>query len=217
MLSSPAKNALVWMEQAFMLNGELPTLAKTQEKFPALTESQWTGWFKDAEFREALLQRGIALRDFDTVRGNGVLTEHQLVVANTLLDFADRRSQSKKLADLNCPTATYQSWLKDPAFQEYVRNRAENSLGDNLHGVHGGLLDAAMRGDTSAIKLYYELTGRFVQGSSGAVDVSLILLKILEVIQRYVQDPAVITAIADELGTFSVQSAPQSRPKELLL
>lgn len=146
-----------------------------------VTEYGFDGRFLDVAYSSKLLisalqERGIEVDhyDFDTPKPDDeetpayrskALTPMQLVVANTMLDLIDTRSQKKKLQDLNVTTATYNSWLRDPVFSAYLRDRAESLLGDNLHEAHLALLDKVRSGDTRALSLYYEITGRHVSQS----------------------------------------------------
>jgi len=136
---------------------------------------------------------------------DSVLTPEQLFMANTMLDLVDTRSQKKKLADNNIHTRTWNRWLRDPAFQRYLRERAEAMLGENQHEAHLALIDKIRAGDIKAIQYYNEMTGRYTPASSrgnqpnSVVDVNNLLIRILEIIQDEVEDQATMIRIADRL------------------
>lgn len=204
-LSDDQYEFLNFIEQFWFEYGTVPTAEKCRELevSPALFASS----FSNPEFRQALIDRGISVKGLPSPQVGKLnqakwrdyaLTELQLTAANVMLDVSDTRSQKKKLADLGISTQIWQSWLRDPGFQNYLRSRSENLLGDHQHDAHLALVDRVKSGDIGAIKYYNEMTGRFVQNSQANVDVSLILLRVLEIIQKYVVDSALQAVIADE-------------------
>lgn len=128
----------------------------------------------------------------------------QLVVANTLLDLTDTRPIKKKLQDLGISTYQYANWLKKPEFNNYLRQNAEGMLGENQHEAVLALLDRVSSGDLRAIEYYHEITGRFVKqsaraGNNTSVDLSNIIVRIIEIINDEVHDPEVAARISDKL------------------
>lgn len=134
------------------------------------------------------------------------LTPLQLVVANTMLDLTDTRSERKKLQDLGVTSRQWQAWLRDADFSRYLRERTEAMVGDVQHEAMLSLIDRVRGGDMKAIQYYHELTGRFVpQGSSSANgaapqhDLKQMVVRIIEIIIDEVDDPAVAGRISDRL------------------
>lgn len=199
-LSADDHEFLAYLEQNWLIHGALPTREACVEN-TRFDERFVKRCITNPNFRHALVARGISLNGFSLVEGtsDGVLTEEQLVVANTMLDLRDNRSQTKKLRELGVSTAKWEGWLRDPAFQSYLRTRAENLLGDNLHESHLALLDRVRSGDINAIKYFNEITGRYVPNGNDKADVNSVLMMVLEVIQRRVRDPEVLSAISDDL------------------
>ena len=201
---------LTFFEQHFLLSGELPTLKDFRKAYPTTTQAEWDSFVEDSEFNDALATRGLPLVLATKNPPVGVLTPEQLACANVLLDTNDRRSRPKKLADLGIPTQTYEGWLRNKTFSDYMHRRSEAALKDRLHDVHGGLLDRATTGDAASVKLYYEMTGRFKSSDSfGAVDLGTILIQILEILQKRISDPVVLTAISDDLLSLGEPSQKQ--------
>ncbi len=135
------------------------------------------------------------------------LTPQQLIVANTMLDLIDTRSQKKKLQDLNVTTATFNSWLRDPVFSAYLRDRAEALLGDSMHEAHLALLDKVRSGDTRAITLYYELTNRYVSQTQvapqqQAFNAQFLVTAIIDIINDEA-DPLTATRIVERLKNLA--------------
>ena len=201
---------LNFLEQYWYTYGSVPTRARAEEL--GITNKLWDDSFKNGEFRKQCLERGISLRglelDLDLppepIWRQQMLTEEQLTVANVLLDITDTRSAKKKLQDLGISTAKYQSFLKDPTYQDYIQSRAESMLGENQHEAHIALVDRVRSGDMSAIKYYNEITGRYVpsRGESN-INVTLILMQMLEIIQRHVRDLGTQELIAQEFLALS--------------
>lgn len=136
------------------------------------------------------------------------LTPIQLMVANAMLDLVDTRSQKKKLQDMGVSTAQYQMWLKSPVFSDYLKLRAEAMLGENQHEAHLALIDKVRMGDMKAIAYYNEMTGRYTTqssstpGTSQVTDFKNLLIKILEIINDEIQEPAAAMRIAEKFKTL---------------
>ncbi len=187
-----------FVEQTYLLNRHVPSAEVVAEQLgysPAMVK----GFMAGDQFRKACEARGIRIGGIAGSSGKGVLTEQQLACANTILDFADNRSTKKKLADLGVSSQTYQGWLRDPGYQAYVTQRAENLFPDITSEAHLALVDNVRRGDIASIKLYYEMTGRWSSKTVGELNVEFLLMKILEVLQKHVTDPAMLQAIGDDL------------------
>lgn len=215
-LSQQQYNLLNYIEQIYLLEGYVPdkgACVAYVKCSPAYYDQQ----MKNELFLKKLSDRGIPTAQVALdIKQGGALTEEQLACVNTLLDFSDRRSRTKKLADLGINSQKYQAWLRDPAFQYYIRQRSENLLPDAMHEVHGALLDTAARGDTSAMKLYYEMTGRYSTKSASEVNVEFLMMKIVEVVTKYVTDPVALEAIANELSVLSNPKPIAANPLAIL-
>lgn len=195
-------------DQYWLIHGVLFTKEQAEETY-GLPSSWYDKFIADAGVLAALKERG--LKGLPAAKAGAlwkehVLTPEQLLIANTMLDLVDTRSQKKKLADNNIATRTYNRWLKDPAFQNYLRERAESMLGENQHEAHLALLDKVRLGDIKAIQYYNEMTGRYTQaaarngnGPNSVVDVQNLLIRILEIVQDEVDDPNTIIKISERL------------------
>ena len=128
------------------------------------------------------------------------LSAEQLAAANVLLDFSDSRSQGAKLRSMGIPTTKYNNWLKNPHFVRYLRTRAEDLISGTQHEAHTALLRNIQRGNQRSIEYYNEMTGRYNPRTEDTVNVALVLVRLVEVIQRHVKDPEVIKAIAAEFN-----------------
>lgn len=130
------------------------------------------------------------------------LSPLQLVVANSLIDLTDQRSDKKKLQDLGVSTATYQRWLRDKNFSTYLSTMSERLLGDSQHEASLALLDKVKAGDLPSIKFYMEYTGRFTSKADGGgqevKDIHGLLVKVLEIIVEECDGPTAMI-IADRM------------------
>lgn len=203
---------LAYIEQEYLKHGAVPTKDRCIERL-VTDKLHYERCIKNPDFRHAMVMRGITLRGFSESSAieDVVLTEEQLVAANTMLDLRDNRSQSKKLRELGVSTTKWEGWLRDPAFQNYIRTRAENLLPDNMHESHLALLDRVRSGDINAIKYFNEITGRYVPNASDKADVNAVLMMVLEVIQRHVKDPDALVAISDDMVAIGRKVNPQQQ------
>jgi hypothetical protein len=198
------------MHQHWMLHGELMSAASCRKDF-GLDERKFTELMATPLVKQALEERGIVLQKFnldgDSPGWSNSLTPQQLIVANTMLDLTDTRSNKKKLQDLKISTAKYNAWLQDPVFSTYLRERAESMMGSNQHEVLLALMDKANSGDTKAISYYLEFIGRFTpaankQAANQQFDVQSLLISIIEIISDEVDDPNTAARIADRLKSL---------------
>lgn len=216
-LSSEELEFVTLVHYEYSLHGSLPTSNFLFEEY-GFTAAEVKAYFTRANVTKALTERGVVLsaKQLDSVgvfeanelvtKKMAKLTPIQLVLANALLDLSDPKPDRKKIQDCGVTTRQYNMWLKDPDFQGYLRERAESMVGENHHEVLLGLIDKAKGGDTSAVKLYLEFTGRFVSqsastngGGQSVHDLQNIVIRIIEIILDEVDDPAVASRISDRL------------------
>lgn len=195
----------------FGLLGELPSVDYLKQNYGYKAEEVADN-YKNELIKAALVERGLNVSD-NKLGPVGItsakkpkptpkLSPLQLIVANTLLDLTNTKSERKKLQDLGVTTMTYQSWLRDPDFSGYLRDRTEAMIGDVQHEAMLALMDRVRAGDMKAIAYYHELTGRFTpQSASGApnVDLQTILIRLIEIITEEVHDPLVASRIAERI------------------
>lgn len=128
------------------------------------------------------------------------LDERQIAAIHTLLNTADNRSMQRKLSDLGIAEVTFQGWLKNKKFMEYYRTQAESMLQEGLPAAHVALIQQAAKGNLRAIEFYYKLTGYFTGAESEELmNMKLFIHKIIEIIQKKVDDPEVLKSITGEM------------------
>lgn len=181
-----------------------------QEEYGYLPD-EYTALANDPTVLQALQERGITAKavapdsELAKASGRSKLTAIQLICANSMLDLIDTRPPKKKLADLGVTPYQYQSWMKDPDFNNYMHERAEGLLNDVSHEVMLALIDKAMSGDMKAVSYYHELTGRFISqsgsnpGGGSQHDLQQMIVRIIEIIVDEVDDFQVATRISERL------------------
>lgn len=208
-LSKEQYNLLLFMEQYYWTKGGLPTyelLVRSGIEYP---EDLFYETWSNPRFLDGLRGRGIPEHLLDVERGffkGRILTEQQLTVANVMLDVLDKRSRLKKLTELGISTSEYNSWLRDPTYRQYCLERAEELLESNQHVAHMSLIDRVSQGDLGAIKYFNSMTGRYRERVSAGVEVNVtnvtgsdMLIKVVEVIQKHVKDPEILSAIGEDI------------------
>lgn len=198
-LNEKQHRLLLFCEQFYMLNSRLPVANDAAEL--GYEKAFFLDCVKNPTFNKGLEQRGFT--PYTSLNSRGLppsqLSAVQLMVANAMLDLRDNRSQKNKLKDCNVSSQLWESWLRVPAFNRYLKLRSEQILGDNSFEAHLSLVDRVRAGDIGAIKYYNEITGRYVPAATKQIDVQGILFQVLEIIQQLVPDTAVQAAIAQRL------------------
>lgn len=123
------------------------------------------------------------------------LTPQQVWALQIMTDPTDRRSINVKLKQIGITYAVWRSWLSEPFFAELVRSTAEKMLQDGITVVHTAMLQKAAAGDTGAMKLFYEVSGRHDPNRQQMLDFTKVLGLILEVLQRHVTDQQTLARV----------------------
>lgn len=134
------------------------------------------------------------------------LSDKQLAVISTLLNPLDGRSQTKKLASLGVKPATFAGWMRGERFSGFFRARSEELFGDALPLAHESLVRKVADGDIRAIKLFYEVSGRYTGArKEETANLRLILAKLTEIIQHYVS-PEIMRQIINDVDAMMIGS-----------
>lgn len=155
--------------------------------------------WKNPVFREALQARGINFSQDEDV---AVLTPVQLMLANMLLNSHDKTSIRQKLQVLNVSSQQYHGWMRQPAFQSYIRKRAEEQFKSADPDAYMGLVKAVQQGDLRAIQLFFEMRGIYNPKVEVNVNIEVVLTKVVEIISRHVKDESTLNAIAVEFDSL---------------
>lgn len=91
------------------------------------------------------------------------LTAKQIKAAETLADPEWLGNISKLCKEIGVSRKTYYDWLDNPIFVKYVDGLIDKYSDSELMTVWKALIDKVEKGDTSAIKLYFEVKGKYKQ------------------------------------------------------
>lgn len=178
-------------EMEWFLKGSLPTPDELQTKFN-LGPKRLNAILQNDLVKKSFEGRGIPIIEGRT------LSAEQITAINTVLNTTDKRSQSKKLADMGISAAKWNGWKQSSQFKEYYKTRVEAIFGDALPDVHMALMDRAVNGDLGALKFYYEVTGHYTSEGK-AVDLKMILERIFEILTIHVKDPGLLASISGDM------------------
>ena len=190
------REILSYVTERFYLSGAIPTVEKIQLacKVPRIAVKRA---FAKNEFQGKLINLGVAEADTETA-----LSPEQVMCVNAILNTFDKTSQREKLKALNISTQKFNGWKAQPAFQKYMRERAEKLFGSADVDARLAIVKGVQSNDLGFVKLYGEMTGLYNPKVQVEVNVNLILTRVVEVLTKYV--PAdVLLAVSEELAALS--------------
>lgn len=204
-LSDEDLSVLSLMEQRFWETGKLPTEQYLVEFFDPLalppTKRRINKTLNKPRFKSALEKRGMEYKT-----DNQVLTPKQLILVNMLLTVDDKRTLRQKLEMLEIKMSQYQGWLRDPVFHRYLTTRTEQLFENSDHEAYKALVGSVVAGDVSAMKLFFEMRGIYSPRLDVHVNVESVIYRVVEVVGKYVKDPEVLNAIANEVEAIETGS-----------
>lgn len=199
-LSEQQSRVVAFIEQAFYTYGGLPTNDQISESL-GITAGTVARYWQNESFRQALLIKGI---DLSPEASKGLLTPIQLHVANMMLNMHDKRSPREKLKEAEVTSQQYHVWLRQPAFQSYLRRRAEELFKASDSEAYLSLIETVRGGDTNAIKLFFEMRGVYTPRAQLDVNVESVMVRVIEIVAKHVQNPEIMQRIADEIEVLAV-------------
>jgi hypothetical protein len=196
-------DVVLFIERVHSVTGALPVDSDILEylrlnKKHQVTLGQLEELKTDSRFKLSLNSRGIPV--------DKELSPRQMAAASVMLNLTDRRSDEKKLRDLGISTEEFANWMQNNQFAEYMRARSEAMIANSVHEAHMGLMRGVKQGNTASIKLYYEMTNRYNPNQETQINVNLVIGRVIEVIQKYVKEPAVLNQLAVELSGIAIEA-----------
>lgn len=91
------------------------------------------------------------------------LSKKQREAAEMLADPDFKGNSTKIINSLGVPRTTFYRWLKNPEFISYVNELIDLYTDSELGTVWKALIRRCVIGDVRAIKLYFELKGKYKQ------------------------------------------------------
>jgi hypothetical protein len=132
------------------------------------------------------------------------LSATQVAAISLITNFSDRRSIPAKLAAIGVTQEQINGWYQDKEFQEELRIRTDATLDNSYPEAQSALIRQIQKGNFSAIKFYYEITGRAT--TPEAINVKQTMQFLLEAVQTHVKDPETLQAIAAEVRLLQTQN-----------
>jgi hypothetical protein len=123
-------------------------------------------------------------------------------------DVTQNGSLAGRLRKLGITGSRWRAWLREPEFRSTFNSVANQLFEDNFHEVERGLFNSATKGDITAIKFAYEITGRWDPNAKNAMDVAAVLGRVVEIISKHVTDPTTLLKIAGEMEMLSSVALP---------
>lgn len=128
------------------------------------------------------------------------LSDIQLATAATLLNPLDKRTTKAKLESLGVAYGTYAGWKKNASFRNYMKSQGAALFDEYTPDMENALISQATSGDVRAIKFAFEVSGRYrPQQTEEIADVKLLMIQLIEIIQRHVTDPLTLQNIAQDV------------------
>lgn len=198
------RQLISYCEKYYHLNrGQFPSVAEIAFNCK-MSQSRVKYILQNDNVQESFVRRGIT--SWDTTVDSTYLSPEQIGCAVSVANFADTRTVSAKLDELGVTPSQYYAWLNNPAYKEFVRSLADQSLENSHHEAIGAFIKLVRNGDLGAIKYYFEITG--YADSSDAVNLKLAVQRVIEAVQRHVKDPVTLANIAlDIQGAAPVASS----------
>lgn len=195
--------AITYIDQKFFSESVIPNADEVAFKVGVIPDTV-TSWYGSRQFCNALRVRGI---DLSLREDPEILDPKQVIAAHIILNTEDRRSLSDKLDDVGVKMPEWYGWLQQPRFRQYLRKRAIQ-LNDTTTTFALLKLDEAVQdGDYRAIETQLRMSNLYRPGVDVNINIQSFVLSVVEIIQKHVQDPTVIQAIAMDIEQLE-QSTP---------
>ena len=196
---------LGFVEQIYWETGRIPTQDMIVSGLDPLqsraTRNKVANAWKKERFQAALEKRGLEFKN-----DSKLLTPIQLLLVNMLMNVEDKKTLRQKLEVLGVKYAQYQTWLRDPAFHDYLTMRTEQLFEHSDHEAYKSLVKAVMSGDVTAMKLFFEMRGIYSPRLEVNINVETIIYRLVEIVGKHVKDPATLRDIADEIEVLELPS-----------
>ncbi len=150
--------------------------------------------------KRMLKHRGIEIFDPDA----GSFSTEQVSAAFVFLNVADTRRLDVKLAEIGVTPTEFAGWQKNRRYARFLREQTEAHFDDAMAYAHMALMQKVMQGDMKAITLFYQISDRYTGPQNNEQqNVGLLMTKLLEVIQRNVEDPVILEKMGNELQAIA--------------
>lgn len=138
-------------------------------------------------------------------------TPEQVAAISLITNIYDSRPNSAKLAAIGVTPEQYNGWMQNPEFKRELTERADEIMDNVYPDAQAALAKQVRNGSIPALKFYYEITGR--ANTPEMVNIKMMMVKVIEAVQKHVKDPAVLAAIAAEIQLAQSASVAPSTPE----
>lgn len=195
-----ARAILNWVENYWITKAEVPSIDAAVQA--GIGPELYGKWISSIPFRKKLQGRGVGISSGEPGEFRpGGLSPLQMDVIQVMTDLLDGRSQKIKLQELQVNTQTYNNWLHDPVFVAALHARTESQLQSHKHEALMALMDNVKSGDNVALKMYFEMTGRFVSAKDKVNNINPFeLIEVLvETLMEETKDRALVQRVGEKL------------------
>lgn len=189
-------NVVPWIETYYHNHKTFPSDSLLMTQF-GMSREKLDALYRSKLFKDALERRGIERRHH--------LRPEQVACISVMTNFADTRSQEVKLASIGVTPEMFQGWLSQPIFKRELTARSEEILENTMPDALSSLATQVRKGNTSALKMYFEMTGR--AQSQEVMNSRKLVTTVLEALQTHVRDPETLLAITRDIMGDSPQLA----------
>lgn len=222
-LTATEKALIDFYELQWMLRHSVPTVEEVIQHINNRYEKEGkhhrtnliavNHYLQRAPVVKALDDRGIPWRQ----HSRQDLTSTQIAAANVMMNFADTRSNEVKLDQLGINPTQYYAWLNDPQFKNLIDSLSDQNLKNIKPTAITEFTKKVQSGHWDAVKYYLDVTGAV---ESDAPPIEQMMRMVIEVLQRHISDPNVMSAIADDLLRVTNNrrieyTPPQSQPQAI--
>lgn len=198
-LSVKEKNYISFCEQYYHIHSKLPTNEQAAYQL-RYSISEIVVFLSNRRVVEAFDKRGIPWETATAAQAASYLSPIQIATAVTVANFADVRPVAAKIEQLGVNPSQYYAWLKNPTYQSFVNELADQAL-DNVRPEAIAAFAQLLRdGDVRALKMYFEMTGQFNDNNAQYQNLKLTLQRVVEAVAKHVQDPDILSRISAEVG-----------------
>lgn len=188
------RNVVSATDTAFRTIGYMPKLNDAFKVFPKIPKATYARVWKLPEFQEALEARGVQV---DPDAGLHPLQQAALIA---ITDFSSTKTLKAKLESVGATLSQHQAWMRNPLYAEAYRVRTEEQFKDAVPTAMNALLSNVEKGDQRAIEKVLEITGRYNPNQRELENARVVIVTLVEALQKHVKDPAVMQAILDEVN-----------------
>ncbi len=198
---------LSFIEQTFWEQGGIPSNEIVKDKL-GITLKRIDECWKLASFRKALIARGINFSSLEA--DNAILNPHQIILANFLMNTADKRSFRQKCEAASVTVQQANGWMRQIPFQNYLRKRAEELFKSTDPVAYLSLIQNIERGNMDAIKMFFEMRGIYSPKTQVDVNLDSIMMRVVEILSRFLTAEQLQAAAQELEGVLPQKSLASS-------